>query len=71
MVIGREGQLRLPPLGELAVLGDDPRHHVVLRVEERALVLLAEVAVPSLELRNARIGVDPDGIAPGEVEPDL
>ena len=71
VVVGGERQLRLAALSQLAVLGDDLRHHLVLGLEEGELVLLGEVAVLSLQLREARLIVHPHRIAPGEVEPDL
>ena len=71
MVVGREGELRLAAVGELAILGDDAADALELSREEDRLVLLAEVTVLALQLGKSRIGLDPDGVAPREVEPDL
>ena len=71
MVIRREGQLGLPPVGQLPVLRDDLGHDLGLGFEQRLFVPLREVAILPLKLGQARIGIDPYRVAPREVEPDL
>jgi hypothetical protein len=71
MVVRRERQLGLAPVRELPVLGDDPLHDLHLGLEQRNLVVLGEVVVLTLQLREPRVGLGPRRIAPGEVEPDL
>ena len=71
VVIRREGQFGLPPVGQLPVLRNDLGHDLGLGFEQRLFVPLREVAVLALQVRQARVGIDPYRIAPREVEPDL
>ncbi len=71
VVVGREGELDLPSVGELAVLGNDLLHHVELSREERLLVRFGEISVLALQLGEPRVRLHPDRVAPGEVEPHL
>src|SRR6266550_6132348 len=71
VVVRREGELRLPTLCKLAVLGDYGADAFELRGKKDRLVVLTEVTVLALQLRQPRVGFNPNGIAPCEVEPDL
>src|SRR5438034_6463600 len=71
VVVGRKRQLRLPTLRKLAVLGDHAADTLELRGKKDRLVVLREVTVLALQLRESRVRFNPNGIAPREVEPDL
>ena len=71
MVVRRESKLGLPAVGELAVFRDHAPDALELCLEEDPLVLLVEVPVFALELGEAPVVLDPDGIAPRQVEPHL
>ena len=71
VVVGRRRQFDLARLGHLAVLRDHAPQHLQLGGEEDALVGLGELAVLCLQGREAGVAVDPGGVAPGEVGPDL
>src|SRR5260370_15378941 len=71
VVVRREGELGLAALSELAVLRHDAPDALQLRREQDRLVLFYEVAVLPLQLREARVLLDPHRVAPGEVEPHL
>ena len=71
VVVRREGQLGLAAVGQLPILRDDLLHDLHLRLEERLLVRLREIAILPLQLRQPGIGFGPCRVAPREVEPDL
>ena len=71
VVVRGEGELRLATLGELAILRDNASDPLQLSPEEDRLIFLGEVAVLALQLGEPRVLLDPDRVAPGEVEPHL
>ena len=71
VVVGRERELGLAAVGELSVLRNHGADALELRREKERLVVLREVAVLALQLRQPRVGLDPHRVAPGEVEPHL
>ncbi len=65
------GQLDLPPLAQLPVLGNDLAHHFELLGDDRAFVFRGKVFPLGDQTLDHRVLVPVDKTEPGQVEPDL